>query len=315
MVRVLVVAALTILLFPFNSQAQDSPQTWEQGFDFRNTSTYVTDPAGSTYVLSTTGYPTSRNGVTFGWANTLQVAYARDRSMMVDPRLAGMNAGSNGAPAKFYVDLPSAGTYNVSLAMGDEGYAQCWTQCQVQFLDGSTVVGTVTGGYEGLGYFYDATGKNWSAVAWPASNSPTLVTMSGTRLTVVVGTNNNTGDITPIAYLGVAQASAVPNFAITALPTALSVVQGNQGTSTITTTISGGFNSAISLSATGVPTGTTVSFNPNPIAAPGSGSSTMTIMVGGSTAVGTYPITVSGHGRRGYTTNHGDVNGDGAVAA
>ena len=34
------------------------------------------------------------------------------------------------------------------------------------------------------------------------------------------------------------------------------------GNSTITTTISGGFNSAISLSASGVPSGTTVSFNP-----------------------------------------------------
>ena len=38
--------------------------------------------------------------------------------------------------------------------------------------------------------------------------------------------------------------------------------QGNQGNSTITTTISGGFNSAISLSASGMPSGTTVSFNP-----------------------------------------------------
>src|SRR5208283_2833954 len=69
-----------------------------------------------------------------------------------------------------------------------------------------------------------------------------------------------------------------------------------QGTSTITATISGGFNSAISLSAAGMPSGTTVSFNPNPIAAPGSGSSTMTITVGSSTPTGTYPITVTGNG-------------------
>jgi hypothetical protein len=201
LVRVLVVAALTILLFPFNSQAQDSPQTWEQGFDFRNTSGYVVDPPGSTYVLSTTAYPTTVSGVTFGWANT-GLVQARDRSTMVDARLAGINYVNNGSPAKFYVDLPSPGMYNLSLAMGDEGYPQCWTQCQVQFLDGGTVVATVNGGQEGWGYFYDATGKNWSAAAWPGSNSATLVTMSGTRLTVVVGTNNNTGDITTIAYLG-----------------------------------------------------------------------------------------------------------------
>ena len=106
------------------------------------------------------------------------------------------------------------------------------------------------------------------------------MTLTGTRLTVVVGTNKATGDFTPVAFLGVAQGSGSPNFAISASPASLSVAQGNQGTSTITTTISGGFNSAISLSASGVPSGTTVSFNPNPIPAPGSGSSTMTITVG-----------------------------------
>ena len=87
-----------------------------------------------------------------------------------------------------------------------------------------------------------------------------------------------------------------PDFAISASPASLSIAQGNQGTSTITTTISDGFNSAISLSASGVPSGTTVSFNPNPIPAPGAGSSTMTITVGSSTPTGTYPITVTGNG-------------------
>jgi len=287
----LVVAALTIVLLPFNAQAQ----TWQQGFDFRHTASFVTDPPESTYVLATTAYPTTVGGVTFGWANPLLVS-ARDRSTTVDPRLAGINYVENGSPATFYVNLPSAGTYNLSLALGDAGYTQCWTQCQVQFLDGSRVVGTILEGQTLAGYFWDAVGRNWSAAAWPANNMPLQVTMSGTRLTVVVGTTNNTGDITPIAYLGVAQTTAVPNFTISASPAGLSVVQGNQGSSTISTTISGGFDSAISLSAAGVPAGTTVSFTPNPIAAPGSGSSAMTITVGSSTPVGTYPITVTGNG-------------------
>jgi len=46
----LVVAALTIVLLPFNAQAQ----TWQQGFDFRHTASFVTDPPESTYVLATT---------------------------------------------------------------------------------------------------------------------------------------------------------------------------------------------------------------------------------------------------------------------
>jgi len=86
------------------------------------------------------------------------------------------------------------------------------------------------------------------------------------------------------------------DYTISANPASVTVVQGNQGSSTITTSINGGFNSAISLSAGGVPNGTTVSFNPNPIAAPGNGSSTMTISVGATTTVGTYPITVTCNG-------------------
>src|SRR5208337_1257984 len=259
------------------------------GFDFRNTAAFVTDPPGDTYVLSTTAYPTTVNGVTFGWMKPSPVG-ARDRNAKFDPRLAGINYVSNNSPATFYVDLSSAGTYNLSLAMGDAGYEQCFTQCQVQFLDGSTVLDTVTGGPTKAGYFYDAQGNNWSAATWPTSNLSQQVTLTGTRLTVVVGTNKATGDYTPLAFLGVAQVSGMPNFALSASPASLSVQQGNQGTSTIATTIGGGFNSAIGLSASGMPSGTTVSFNPNPIPAPGSGSSTMTVMVGGSTPTGTYPI-------------------------
>jgi uncharacterized membrane protein len=90
--------------------------------------------------------------------------------------------------------------------------------------------------------------------------------------------------------------SSQADFALSASPTSLSVMQGDQGSSAISSTIRGGFNSAVTLSASGVPNGTTVSFSPNPIAAPGSGSSIMTIDVGAGTALGTYPITVTGSG-------------------
>src|SRR5271167_3216137 len=272
-----------------------APSGWQQGFDFRNTSSFVTDPPGDTYVLASTAYPTKGNGVTYGWVNT-RLVQGRDRNAKLDPRLAGVNLVTNGSPATFYVDLPSPGTYNLSLAMGDAGYEECSAQCQIQFLDGNTVLATLTEGVTDAGYFYDAHGNNWSAAAWPANNVSQQVTLTSTRLTVVVGTNQGSTAFTPIAFLGVAQVSGSPNFTISASPASLSVAQGNQGTSTITTTVSGGFNSAITLSAAGVPSGTTVSFNPNPIPAPGSGSSTMTITVGANTAAGTYPITITGTG-------------------
>jgi subtilase family serine protease len=93
-----------------------------------------------------------------------------------------------------------------------------------------------------------------------------------------------------------APTSTTPNFTISASPTSVSVVQGQNGTSTITTAISGGFNAAIGLSASGQPSGVSVGFNPTSIAAPGSGSSTMTLTVAASVATGTYPITVTGTG-------------------
>ena len=105
------------------------------------------------------------------------------------------------------------------------------------------------------------------------------------------GSPNGSGLINALAGT-----SSAPNFTISASPTSVSVVQGSNGTSTITTAVSGGFNSAIALSAAGQPTGVGVSFNPTSIAAPGSGTSTMTMTVASTTATGTYPITVTGTG-------------------
>ncbi|HVS80636.1 MAG TPA: hypothetical protein VHE60_02785 [Pyrinomonadaceae bacterium] len=87
-----------------------------------------------------------------------------------------------------------------------------------------------------------------------------------------------------------------PNFSISSSPSSLTISQGGSGTSTITTTLSGNFNSSISLSASGLPTGATVSFNPTSIAAPGAGSSTLTISAGASTPVGTYNVVINGAG-------------------
>ncbi len=87
-----------------------------------------------------------------------------------------------------------------------------------------------------------------------------------------------------------------PAFTISASPSSLSVQAGSNGSSTMTTSVSGGFNSAVALSASGAPSGVIVAFNPTTIAAPGSGSSTATITVASTVAPGTYPITITGTG-------------------
>jgi len=129
------------------------------------------------------------------------------------------------------------------------------------------------------------------------ASAMTIMVGSGTPVgTYPITVTGNGGGTQQSTILTLTVAGTSPNFTISASPSSLSIQQGNQGTSTVTTAIAGGFNSAITLSASGMPSGTTVSFNPNPIPAPGSGNSTMTITVGNSTATGIYPITVTGNG-------------------
>ena len=87
-----------------------------------------------------------------------------------------------------------------------------------------------------------------------------------------------------------------PDFTVTASATTLSVTQGAAGTSTITTTVLGNFNNAVSLSISGLPAGVIAAFSPNPIASPGSGSSTLNLTVGASAPLGTFPLVVTGTG-------------------
>jgi subtilisin family serine protease len=89
---------------------------------------------------------------------------------------------------------------------------------------------------------------------------------------------------------------AVQDFTIAASPTSMSISQGGTGNTIITTTVSGGFNNAVSLSAAGLPTGVAATFNPTSIAAPGSGSSTLTLTATAATPAGGYTVTVTGTG-------------------
>jgi hypothetical protein len=89
--------------------------------------------------------------------------------------------------------------------------------------------------------------------------------------------------------------STSPDFTISASPGSLTVASGSSGNATVSTTVSGGFNSSIALSVSGVPSGASATFTPTSIAAPGSGSSTLKITAG-TAAAGTYNLTITGTG-------------------
>jgi len=107
-----------------------------------------------------------------------------------------------------------------------------------------------------------------------------------------------------------------PSYFLSAAPNPVSVPtssDGGSGTSTITSTVKGGFNSAVSLSASGQPAGVSVSFNPASIT--GAGTSTMTITAGSAVVFGTYPIVVTGTSGSNTETTTVTLNVSSAIAA
>lgn len=110
------------------------------------------------------------------------------------------------------------------------------------------------------------------------------------------------GSPTPALITALSGSTSTSGFSLSASPGSVSVVQGASGSTTITSTVSGGFNSAVTLSASGAPAGVTVGFSPSSIT--GTGSSTLTFTVASTTAAGTYSIAVKGtSGSTTSTTN------------
>ena len=168
---------------------------WDKGFNFRSGSTYVTDGANCTYA-TTDAYPTTRNGVTFGWDIGVS---ALDRNSGIDSRLAGINYKFTPA-ATFRVDLPATGDYNVYAACGDAGSAN---RCAWDFKDTSTTFAQTTGVTSGSLRWKDITNTELTDSTWPSSNTPVLRTFASTILNVV---QTYTADNNVIAHLFVSQA-------------------------------------------------------------------------------------------------------------
>jgi subtilase family serine protease len=168
----------------------------------------------------------------------------------------------------------------------------------------STITSTVLNGFSSA-ISLSATGQ---PAGMTATFSPTSITGAGTSTiafavgaSVAAGTyritvTGTSGSITEVVVLTLTVTKATPDYTISASPTTISVDQGSSGTTTITSVISGGFDSAILLEATGYPIGVTVSFSPVTIPAPGSGKSTLKISVDKKVALGDHTITINATG-------------------
>jgi subtilase family serine protease len=101
------------------------------------------------------------------------------------------------------------------------------------------------------------------------------------------------------AYLLVnhwSEGNAVPAFQLSASSSSVSFAPGASGTVNLTVSVSGGFNSPVSLSVSGLPSGVTSTLTPAKFSAPGSGTSVLKLTAAASARPGSYTITVTATG-------------------
>jgi hypothetical protein len=168
----------------------------------------------------------------------------------------------------------------------------------------STVTTSVSGGFNSaVGLSYSAPSGisvtfNPTTIAAPGSGSSTATISvasgmsAGNYSITVTGTGGGITQSTTISLT--VTAASQPAFTVSASPNAITVARRSSGSATITTSASGGFSSAISLSASGQGGAQTVTFSPGSIT--GSGSSTMKVTVGNSASLGTRTITITANG-------------------
>jgi len=99
-----------------------------------------------------------------------------------------------------------------------------------------------------------------------------------------------------------------PDFSVAAAPASLSVTQGASATSTITVSSVNGFSSAVSLVATGLPSGVSASFSSNPVTPPANGSASSIVTLSASSTAATGPATVTVTGTSGATSRSASIS-------
>ncbi len=91
-------------------------------------------------------------------------------------------------------------------------------------------------------------------------------------------------------------ASTTPDFSLACSPSSLTANQGGSAGSTCTVGSINSFSSAVNLSCTGLPSGVSCNFVPNPVTPPsgGSSNSTLTVSVAGTVTPGSYSFNAQG---------------------
>ena len=269
-------------------------------------------PMWAGYLALVNQQAVANNMPTLGFINP--ALYEIGLSSNYDADFHDIASGSNGYAATIGYDLASGwGSPNGSglisgllSTINTPGFGLTASPTLVSVLQGSSGTSTITS--TALNGFnspisLSATGQpigatvTFSPLSGAGTSTMTIAVASSTAVgTYIIKVTGTSGSIAEIVTVSLQVSKMPPNYTIGALPSSISVARGSFGTSTITTSVSGGFDSAVSLSATGYPIGVIVRFSPEKIPAPGAGTSTMKVFVGKGVALGNHTITINATG-------------------
>jgi Carbohydrate binding module (family 6)/Protein of unknown function (DUF1573) len=178
---------------------------------------------------------------------------------------------------RYTVNVSTAGTYTVSfLVASPTAVADAF---HLSNSSGANLSGAVavpaTGGFQ-----------TWTTV------TATVTLPAGTQ-TLTLNQDAAGWNIDSMAFA--LSSGSSPSFSMSDSPGSLSVAQGSSGSSTITVSSSNGFNSAVSLSVSGLPAGVTASFSSGSVTPPSNGSatSTLTLTASSTATVGAATVTIT----------------------
>ena len=257
-------------------------------------------------LLSATGLP---NGVTAAFSNsslsapgsgtsTLTLSVGSQVATGSYPIGISANGGTVTQNASLTLIVTQAGSFtlglsasSVSLAQGGAGSVQATVTAANGF--SAPVALTVAGLPSGA-----------TAIPTPASFA---APGSGTSTVLLgAGTQTAAGSYTVMVTATGGGVTQNASFTLTVTPggsftlalnaSALNVAQGGSGSVQETVSVSGGFNSAVTLTVAGLPTGVTATPGYAVLSAPGSGTNLVSLSAGAQATPGTYSIQISAAG-------------------
>jgi subtilase family serine protease len=136
---------------------------------------------------------------------------------------------------------------------------------------------------------------------WDVTTGHTATCSPAYLCTGEVGYDGPTGLGTPNGAAAFGPGSTgQSDFSVSVNPTSVSVAAGSNATATVSTAVTSGSSESVALSASGLPSGVTASFNPTTVNS--GSSSTLTFTASSSAAAGNYSVTVTGTASTGSHT-------------